>query len=106
MPEGEWYTGLVCDGLLTGLDSIFSFLPQIMLLFLFISILEDSGYMARVAFIMDRAFRRFGLSGKAFIPLLIKEIYIIQNHILLQSLKGSLNLSQTHKTVLKGSKFG
>ena len=71
MPEGTWYTGLVCDGLLTGLDSIFSFLPQILLLFLFISILEDSGYMARVAFIMDRAFRRFGLSGKAFIPLLM-----------------------------------
>ena len=71
MPEGTWYTGLVCDGLLTGLDSIFSFLPQILLLFLFISILEDSGYMARVAFIMDRAFRRFGLSGKSFIPLLM-----------------------------------
>ena len=71
MPEGTWYTGLVCDGLLTGLDSIFSFLPQILLLFLFISILEDSGYMARVAFIMDRAFRKFGLSGKAFIPLLM-----------------------------------
>lgn len=71
MPEGTWYTGLVCDGLLTGLDSIFSFLPQILLLFLFISILEDSGYMARVAFIMDRAFRKIGLSGKAFIPLLM-----------------------------------
>ena len=71
MPEGAWYTGLICDGLLTGLDSIFSFLPQILLLFLFISILEDSGYMARVAFIMDRAFRKFGLSGKAFIPLLM-----------------------------------
>ena len=71
MPEGTWYTGLVCDGLLTGLDSIFSFLPQILLLFLFISILEDSGYMARVAFIMDRAFRKFGLSGKSFIPLLM-----------------------------------
>lgn len=71
MPEGTWYTGLICDGLLTGLDAIFSFLPQILLLFLFISILEDSGYMARVAFIMDRAFRRFGLSGKAFIPLLM-----------------------------------
>lgn len=71
MPEGTWYTGLVVDGLLTGIDSIFSFLPQILLLFLFISILEDSGYMARVAFIMDRAFRRFGLSGKAFIPLLM-----------------------------------
>ena len=71
MPEGTWYTGLIVDGILTGLDSIFSFLPQILLLFLFISILEDSGYMARVAFIMDRAFRRFGLSGKAFIPLLM-----------------------------------
>ena len=71
MKEGTWYTGLVCDGILTGLDSIFSFLPQILLLFLFLSILEDSGYMARVAFIMDRAFRKFGLSGKAFIPLLM-----------------------------------
>lgn len=71
MPEGTWYTGLVVDGLLTGIDAIFSFLPQILLLFLFISILEDSGYMARVAFIMDRAFRKIGLSGKAFIPLLM-----------------------------------
>ncbi len=71
LPEGEWYTGLICDGLLTGIDSIFSFIPQVMLLFLCISILEDSGYMARVAFIMDRAFRKFGLSGKAFIPLLM-----------------------------------
>ncbi len=67
----QFVTGLVCDGLLSGLDAIFSFLPQIMLLFLFLSILEDSGYMARVAFIMDRAFRRFGLSGKAFMPLLM-----------------------------------
>lgn len=66
-----WYAGLICDGILNGLDSIFSFLPQIMLLFLFISILEDSGYMARVAFILDRAFRKFGLSGKAFIPFLM-----------------------------------
>lgn len=71
MPEGKWYTGLVIDGLLTGIDAIFSFIPQVLLLFLFISILEDSGYMARVAFIMDRAFRKFGLSGKSFIPLLI-----------------------------------
>ena len=66
-----WLSGLVCDGLLSGLDAIFSFLPQILLLFLFLSILEDSGYMARVAFIMDRAFRKFGLSGKAFMPLLM-----------------------------------
>ena len=66
-----WLSGLVCDGLLSGLDAIFSFLPQILLLFLFLSILEDSCYMARVAFIMDRAFRKFGLSGKAFMPLLM-----------------------------------
>lgn len=71
MPEGTWYTGLICDGVLSGIDAIFSFIPQVLLLFLFISILEDSGYMARVAFIMDRAFRKFGLSGKAFIPLLM-----------------------------------
>jgi len=67
----DWAIGLLCDGLLAGLSSILSFLPQILLLFLFISILEDSGYIARVAFIMDRAFRRFGLSGKAFMPLLM-----------------------------------
>ncbi len=66
-----WLSGLICDGLLSGLDAIFSFLPQILLLFLFLSILEDSGYMARAAFIMDRAFRKFGLSGKAFMPLLM-----------------------------------
>lgn len=70
MPEGKWYTSLVCDGVLTGLDSVLSFVPQVMILFLFMAILEDSGYMARVAFILDRAFRRFGLSGRAFIPML------------------------------------
>ena len=70
MPAGKWYTSLVCDGILTGLDSVLSFVPQIMILFLCIAILEDSGYMARVAFILDRAFRKFGLSGKAFIPML------------------------------------
>ena len=66
-----WLSGLVVDGLLTGLDAVCSFIPQILLLFLFISILEDSGYMARIAFVMDRIFRKFGLSGKAFIPLLM-----------------------------------
>lgn len=71
LPEGIWYTGFIVDGFLTGIDAIFSFIPQVLLLFLFISILEDSGYMARVAFIMDRAFRKFGLSGKSFIPLLM-----------------------------------
>ncbi|MBP5342340.1 ferrous iron transporter B [bacterium] len=71
MPEGTVITSLIIDGILTGIDAIFSFIPQVLLLYLFVSILEDSGYMARVAFIMDRAFRRFGLSGKAFIPLLM-----------------------------------
>lgn len=71
MPEGTWYTGLICDGLLEGLFSVLSFIPQILCLFLWLSILEDSGYMARVAFIMDRAFRKFGLSGKAFMPLIM-----------------------------------
>ena len=70
MPAGQWYTSLVVDGILSGLDSVLSFIPQILLLFFFIAILEDSGYMSRVAFILDRAFRRFGLSGKAFIPML------------------------------------
>lgn len=67
----DWSISLVCDALLTGLSAVMSFLPQVLLLFLFIAILEDSGYMARVAFIMDRAFRKFGLSGKAFMPLLM-----------------------------------
>ena len=70
MPEGQWYTSLVCDGILTGLDAVLSFIPQILMLFFFIALLEDSGYMSRVAFILDRAFRKFGLSGKAFIPML------------------------------------
>lgn len=71
MPKGTWYTSLVCDGLLSGVFAVLSFIPQIMCLFLFISILEDSGYMSRVAFIMDRAFKGFGLSGKAFMPLIM-----------------------------------
>ncbi len=70
MPEGTWYTALVIDGILSGLLAVLSFVPQILTLFFFIGILEDSGYMARVAFLLDRAFRRFGLSGKAFLPLL------------------------------------
>ena len=65
-----WYASLVCDGVLNGIDAVLSFIPQILLLFLFIAILEDSGYMSRVAFILDRAFRKFGLSGRAFIPML------------------------------------
>ena len=66
-----WVGGLVVDGVFGGLFAILSFLPQILLLFLFFSILEDSGYMARVAFILDRIFRRFGLSGRAFMPMIM-----------------------------------
>ena len=67
----QWATGLVVDGVLGGLFSVLSFLPQILLLFMFFSLLEDSGYMARVAFILDRLFRRFGLSGRAFMPMIM-----------------------------------
>ena len=66
-----WVSGFIVDGVLAGLFSVLSFLPQILLLFLFFSILEDSGYMARVAFILDRIFRRFGLSGRAFMPMIM-----------------------------------
>ena len=66
-----WLTALICDGLIGGVGAVLGFVPQIMLLFFFLSILEDCGYMARVAFIMDRVFRKFGLSGKSFIPMLI-----------------------------------
>lgn len=67
----EWCIGLIVDGVLGGLFAVLGFLPQILLLFLFFSILEDSGYMARVAFILDRIFRRFGLSGRAFMPMIM-----------------------------------
>ncbi len=66
-----WAVSLVVDGALAGVGAILSFLPQIALLFLMLSILEDSGYMARAAFIMDRLLGRFGLSGKSFIPMLM-----------------------------------
>ena len=81
---GEWLTlgleglhahpavvGLVADGIWKGIASVLSFLPQILVLFLFFSILEDSGYMARVAFMLDRIFRRFGVSGRAFMPMIM-----------------------------------
>jgi ferrous iron transport protein B len=66
-----WLVSLVSDGVITGVGGVLTFLPQIALLFLCLSIMEDSGYMARAAFIMDRLLRRFGLSGKAFIPMLM-----------------------------------
>lgn len=66
-----WLEGLIVDGIIGGVGTVLGFVPQMILLFLCLSILEDSGYMARVAFIMDRIFRRFGLSGKSFIPMLV-----------------------------------
>lgn len=67
----EWLVGLVVDGIIGGVGAVLGFVPQMLILFFFLSILEDCGYMARVAFIMDRIFRKFGLSGKSFIPMLI-----------------------------------
>lgn len=67
----EWVQSLVLDGIIGGIGAVLGFLPQMIVLFLFLGILEDIGYMARVAFILDRVFRRFGLSGKSFIPMLI-----------------------------------
>ena len=66
-----WAIGLLNDGIIEGLKSVLSFLPWILVLFLFCSILEDSGYMARIAFILDRMFRKFGLSGRAFLPMIM-----------------------------------
>ena len=67
----EWVSGFIVSGVWEGLASVLSFIPQILVLFLFFSILEDSGYMARIAFIMDRIFRKFGLSGRAFMPMIM-----------------------------------
>ena len=67
----EWLTGLVSDGIVAGVGAVLGFVPQMLVLFFMLAILEDVGYMARVAFIMDRIFRKFGLSGKSFIPMLI-----------------------------------
>ena len=66
-----WLISLIVDGIVGGVGTVLGFVPQMLILFFLLSILEDSGYMARVAFIMDRIFRRFGLSGKSFIPMLI-----------------------------------
>lgn len=67
----EWLTSLVADGVVGGVGAVIGFLPVIAALFFFIAILEDCGYMARIAFILDRVFRKFGLSGKSFIPILV-----------------------------------
>ena len=67
----EWLSGLILDGIVAGVGAVLGFVPQMLVLFFLLSILEDIGYMARVAFIMDRIFRKFGLSGKSFIPILV-----------------------------------
>ena len=67
----EVVVGLICDGALAGVGAVLGFVPQMLVLFLMLAILEDIGYMARIAFIMDRIFRKFGLSGKSFIPMLV-----------------------------------
>ena len=69
-PDG-WLYGLIQDGIVAGVGAVLGFVPQMLVLFLLLAVLEDVGYMARVAFIMDRIFRRFGLSGKSFIPMLV-----------------------------------
>ena len=66
-----WLHGLIMDGIVAGVGAVLGFVPQILILFIFLAFLEGCGYMARVAFIMDRIFRKFGLSGKSFIPMLI-----------------------------------
>ncbi len=67
----DWLSGLILDGIVAGVGAVLGFVPQMLVLFIFLAILEECGYMARVAFIMDRIFRKFGLSGKSFIPILI-----------------------------------
>ena len=69
--EGSWVYALIQDGIVAGVGAVLGFVPQMLVLFLLLCILEDVGYMARIAFIMDRIFRRFGLSGKSFIPMLV-----------------------------------
>lgn len=67
----DWLTGLIVDGIIGGVGAVLGFLPQMLVLFIFLAFLESCGYMARIAFVMDRIFRKFGLSGKSFIPMLI-----------------------------------
>jgi len=69
--EGGWLYGLIQDGIVAGVGAVLGFVPQMLVLFLLLAILEDIGYMSRVAFVMDRIFRHFGLSGKSFIPMLV-----------------------------------
>ena len=67
----DWLMSLILDGIVAGVGAVLGFVPQMLVLFLFLALLEEIGYMARIAFILDRVFRKFGLSGKSFIPMLI-----------------------------------
>ena len=67
----DWLQGLILNGIVGGVGAVLGFVPQMLVLFIFLAFLEACGYMARIAFIMDRIFRKFGLSGKSFIPMLI-----------------------------------
>ena len=71
VPEDGWLHGLILDGIVTGVGAVLGFVPQMLVLFLMLAFLEACGYMARIAFVLDRIFRKFGLSGKSFIPMLI-----------------------------------
>ena len=67
----DWLNGLILDGIVAGVGAVLGFVPQMLVLFLFLAFLESCGYMARIAFVLDRIFRKFGLSGKSFIPMLV-----------------------------------
>ena len=67
----DWLSGLINDGIVAGVGAVLGFVPQMLVLFLMLAFLEACGYMARIAFVLDRVFRKFGLSGKSFIPMLI-----------------------------------
>lgn len=71
MGAADWFVSFVYDGVLNGISAVLGFVPQILLLFAFFAILEDSGYMARIAFVLDRIFRKFGVSGRAFLPMIM-----------------------------------
>jgi ferrous iron transport protein B len=67
----DWLKGLILDGIIAGVGAVLGFVPQMLVLFFLLAFLEACGYMARIAFVLDRIFRKFGLSGKSFIPMLI-----------------------------------
>ena len=72
----DWLQGLILEGIIGGVGAVLGFLPQMLVLFLFLAFLEGCGYMARVAFVMDRIFRKFGLSGKSFIPMSVSYTHL------------------------------